>query len=84
MRQMFVDTPAWVAAADSRDATDLAVREAWDQWLLFETFLRQCYSAGTLTLSKSARESLAAHGIHPVQAAFGLAVPMIWREENDQ
>ena len=32
-------------------------------------------------LSKSARESLAAHGIHPVQAAFGLAVPMIWQRE---
>ena len=35
-------------------------------------------------LSKSARESLAEFGIHPVQAAFGLAVPMIWRKETDQ
>ncbi len=35
-------------------------------------------------LSKSARESLAARGIHPVQATFGLAVPMIWREETDR
>ncbi len=35
-------------------------------------------------LSKNARESLAERGVHPVQAAFGLAVPMIWREVNDQ
>lgn len=35
-------------------------------------------------LGKSARESLAARGIHPVQAAFGLAVPTIWRKETDQ
>ncbi len=35
-------------------------------------------------LSKSARESLAAHGIHPVQAASWLAVPMIWRKETDR
>ena len=34
-------------------------------------------------LSKRARESLAARGIHPVQAAFGLAVPVIWREETE-
>ena len=33
MRQMFVDTAAWVAAADSRDTTGSAVREARDQWL---------------------------------------------------
>ena len=32
-------------------------------------------------LSENARESLAARGIHPVQAAFALAVPMIWRKE---
>ena len=35
-------------------------------------------------LSMNARESLAARGIHPVQAAFGLAVPMIWRGAIDQ
>lgn len=35
-------------------------------------------------LSRSGRESLAAHGIHPVQAAFGLAVPMIWQKESDR
>ena len=34
MRQMFVDTAAWVAAADSRDTAGSAVREARDQWLL--------------------------------------------------
>ena len=34
-------------------------------------------------LSKSARESLAARGIHPVQAAFALAVPMIWLKGTD-
>ena len=33
MRQMFVDTAAWVAAADSRDAAGSAVRDARDQWL---------------------------------------------------
>ncbi len=33
-------------------------------------------------LSGKARESLAARGIRPVQAAFALAVPMIWREET--
>ncbi len=35
-------------------------------------------------LSKSARQSLAAYGIHPVQAAFGLAVPMIWQGGTDR
>lgn len=35
-------------------------------------------------LGKSACESLAARGIHPVQAAFALAVPMIWRKRKDQ
>ena len=33
MRQMFVDTAAWVAAADSRDTAGSAVRDARDQWL---------------------------------------------------
>ena len=33
MRQIFVDTAAWVAAADSKDAAGSAVREARDQWL---------------------------------------------------
>ena len=33
MRQMFVDTAAWVAAADSSDTAGSAVREARDQWL---------------------------------------------------
>ena len=33
MRQMFVDTAAWVAAADSRDTAGAAVRKARDQWL---------------------------------------------------
>ena len=33
MRQMFVDTAAWVAAVDSRDTAGAAVREARDQWL---------------------------------------------------
>ena len=33
MRQMFVDTAAWVAAADSRDAAGSAVRDARDRWL---------------------------------------------------
>ena len=33
MRQMLVDTAAWVAAADSRDAAGSAVRDARDQWL---------------------------------------------------
>ena len=31
---MFVDTAAWVAAADSKDTSGPAVREARDQWLL--------------------------------------------------
>ena len=35
-------------------------------------------------LSKNACESLAARSIHPVQAAFALAVPMIWRKETIQ
>ena len=35
-------------------------------------------------LSKSARESLAARGIYPVQAAFALAVPMIWHKGTDE
>ena len=39
MRQMFVDTAAWVAAADSRDTAGSAVREARDQWLLSEGVL---------------------------------------------
>lgn len=30
---MFVDTAAWVAAADSKDTSGSAVREARDQWL---------------------------------------------------
>ncbi len=33
-------------------------------------------------LSENARESLEARGIRPVQAAFALAVPMIWRKET--
>ena len=33
MRSLFVDTAAWVAAADARDATGSAVREARDRWL---------------------------------------------------
>ena len=33
MRQMFVDTAAWVAAADSRDTAGAAVRKVRDQWL---------------------------------------------------
>ena len=33
MRHMFVDTAAWVAAADSRDTAGPAVRKARDQWL---------------------------------------------------
>ena len=33
MRQMFVDTAAWVAAADRRDTAGSAVRDARDQWL---------------------------------------------------
>ena len=33
MRQMFVDTAAWVAAADSSDAAGSAVRNARDGWL---------------------------------------------------
>ena len=35
-------------------------------------------------LSKGARKLLAVRGIHPVQAAFGLAVPMIWKEKTDR
>ena len=31
-------------------------------------------------LSKDARESLAAAGVHPVQAAFALAVPIVWQD----
>ena len=33
MRSLFVDTAAWVAAADAGDATGPAVREARDRWL---------------------------------------------------
>ena len=33
MRSLFVDTAAWAAAADARDATGSAVREARDRWL---------------------------------------------------
>lgn len=33
MRLMFVDTAAWVAAADHADAAGSAVRKARDQWL---------------------------------------------------
>lgn len=33
MRSLFVDTAAWVAAADARDAAGPAVREARDRWL---------------------------------------------------
>ena len=33
MKQMFVDTAAWVAAADSRGTEGSAVRDARDQWL---------------------------------------------------
>ena len=33
MRQIFVDTAGWVAAADSRDSKGPAVREARDNWL---------------------------------------------------
>ena len=31
-------------------------------------------------LSKDARESLAAAGVHPVQAAFALAIPIVWQD----
>lgn len=34
-------------------------------------------------LDDGARKSLADIGVHPVQSAFALAVPMIWREESD-
>ena len=34
MRLLFVDTAAWIAAADAKDATGTAVREARDHWLL--------------------------------------------------
>ena len=33
MRSLFVDTAAWVAAADARDPAGPAVREARDRWL---------------------------------------------------
>lgn len=33
MRSMFVDTAAWVAAADGSDAANVAVRDARDRWL---------------------------------------------------
>ena len=33
MKEMFVDTAGWVAAADGRDAAGSAVREARDRWL---------------------------------------------------
>ena len=33
MKEMFVDTAGWVAAADSRDAKGSAVRESRDHWL---------------------------------------------------
>ncbi len=33
MRLMFVDTGAWVAAADRSDAASAAVRDARDRWL---------------------------------------------------
>lgn len=35
-------------------------------------------------LSKSARASLASQDIHPVQAAFALAVPMVWPKGTDE
>ena len=35
-------------------------------------------------LSKDARESLAAAGVHPVQAAFALAVPIEWQDRRDR
>ena len=34
-------------------------------------------------LSKDARESLAAAGVHPVQAAFALAVPIVWQDRRN-
>ena len=33
MKEMFVDTAGWIAAADSRDVKGSAVREARDTWL---------------------------------------------------
>lgn len=33
-------------------------------------------------LSRPARESLAAVDVHPVQAAFALAVPMVWQQDD--
>lgn len=33
MRTMFVDTAAWVSAADSADNSGLSVRQNRDQWL---------------------------------------------------
>ena len=33
-------------------------------------------------LGQTARRSLAARGVHPVQAAFALAVPMVWRKDD--
>lgn len=33
MRSLFVDTAAWVAAADARDAAGPTVRKARDRWL---------------------------------------------------
>ncbi len=33
MRLMFVDTAAWVAAADRSDAANATVRDARDRWL---------------------------------------------------
>lgn len=33
MRPLFVDTAAWVAAADAKDPAGAAVREARDHWL---------------------------------------------------
>ena len=34
-------------------------------------------------LSNAARESLAAAGVHPVQAAFALAVPIVWQDRRN-
>ena len=34
-------------------------------------------------LSDGDRERLARRGVHPVQAAFALAVPMVWKEEAE-
>ena len=35
-------------------------------------------------LSDDDRQRLATRGVHPVQAAFALAVPMLWKEERDR